>query len=105
MTAKKICSYDSIARDQSPKNKGFVLATGTDNSAGSRSPHLSTACHTTHSTPQLPTPAPPNAAPYVNLLHLELFQNVASNAISLTYFADGSSKDQWVATVLRVSLT
>jgi hypothetical protein len=38
--------------------------------------------------------------PYVNMLHLELLNNVSSNAMS--FFADGSSKDLWVETVLRV---
>jgi len=75
----------------------FTGATRSDRLIESQSPDLSSASRTRTSSPQ-PLPC----APIINFLHLELFQNVASGAMS--FFGSDTSKDQWVPTVLKVSL-
>ncbi len=102
-TAKKQCSYTQNSRSRSSSDREFVLSTVPDDLAEYRSPHLSIESQTTDSSPRPLTPPPPQAGPYLNLLHLELFQNLSSNALSV--FDEGSPKDEWVATTLRVSLS
>lgn len=54
------------------------------------------------SQPGTPIPAPPRSQPYVNLLHLELFQNLITTNVPT--FADEASKADWVATTNRVRI-
>ena len=100
LTAKKECSYILTAGSQGPSNRDFILCKDPGDLARHRSPHPNIPSHTTSSSPQLLNHTP-RAEPYVNLLHLELYQNLASDGFSIT---DDSSKDQWIATMLRVSL-
>ncbi|KAH9211371.1 hypothetical protein DL95DRAFT_369775 [Leptodontidium sp. 2 PMI_412] len=91
--SKKQCSYVQTSRSpnfisQSPNGQGFTLAS--DDLAGSADQSL--ISHTTN--PSQPgTPTPPRAEPYVNILHLELFQNLI--AANIPEFSDQSAKDEW----------
>ncbi|TVY12983.1 hypothetical protein LARI1_G009351, partial [Lachnellula arida] len=74
-TANKQCSYTRNTSSQSPNDRDFIPYTGSEEGlAGSQDTGLSITSRDTNSSPQL------HAEPYVNLLHLELFQNVHSNA-------------------------
>lgn len=96
---KKQCSYTRNDKSRSPADWEFVSSVDTENSVRSISPHLSLACNDLSSRPQ----PPPRAEPYVNLLHLELFQNVISNGICFP--AKESLRDEWVAIVLQYTFS
>ncbi|KAH7419518.1 hypothetical protein BKA64DRAFT_19577 [Cadophora sp. MPI-SDFR-AT-0126] len=100
--ANKQCSYTQAARksdstSQSPSSRqGFIsvsedLAGSPDQSPNAQTPH--------RSQPGTPAPAPSRAEPYVNILHLELYQNLITENIPT--FDDEASKAEWVATTNR----
>ncbi|KAH7342521.1 hypothetical protein BKA65DRAFT_595632 [Rhexocercosporidium sp. MPI-PUGE-AT-0058] len=100
--AKKQCSYIQASKpsssSQSPNGQGVGLVSDDLASSPSQS-HLS---HTT--APSQPgTPTPSRAEPYVNMLHLELFQNLIS--ANIPEFADESDKAEWVSTTNRYTFT
>ncbi|KAH8674814.1 hypothetical protein BGZ60DRAFT_404867 [Tricladium varicosporioides] len=96
-TAQKQCSFSRNTNSQSPNDKDLISCTETDDLTGSGGHHISIT--SVSSSPRPLTPAATVTEPYVNLLHLELFHNVASNAIS--FFTDDSPRDLWVTTLLQ----
>lgn len=105
-TARKQCSYTRHDGTQSPNGRDFVQYVGSDHvsRSRSRSPYLSVTSQTTSSSPQphTPTTTSPLTEPYVNLLHLELYQNILVSGNG--FLSDNAAKDQWTPIMLRVSL-
>ena len=99
--AKKECSYTRNAAVSNTQEREFIIFSGPSSSVNaSAGATFGSVSGTTDSSPRAPTPTPPRAEPYVNLLHLELFQNVSCNALAL--FAGEEYKDEWVATITKV---
>ncbi|KAG9237971.1 hypothetical protein BJ875DRAFT_502340 [Amylocarpus encephaloides] len=89
-TTKTQCIYSTTTRKAIKDN--FVPYTPSDES---RSSNPSIAA----SSPQSLTlpPTPPRAEPYVNILHLELFQNAMSGA--MTFGTEGGMTDEYISVV------
>lgn len=54
--------------------------------------------------PDLMLVAPPREEVYVNFLHLELFENVTSNALALFDVDPQGKRGDWMTTMFKVSL-
>lgn len=99
--SKRHCSYNPTTNPLQPNDLEFVVSLGPDN----RSPFTSSSSQqaSNEGSPWQLTPlaTPPLPEPYVNLLHLELFQNMTTNFFE--FIAEDATKDECLSTVLRVS--
>ncbi|KAK0125667.1 hypothetical protein ONS95_000330 [Cadophora gregata] len=101
--ANKKCSYIQAAskpssNSQSPNNNGPGISFVAEDLAGSSDQRVYSHA-TDRNQSGTPVPAPPRPEPYVNILHLELYQNLISENVPT--FGDETSKAEWVATTKR----
>ncbi|KAH8588235.1 hypothetical protein B0O99DRAFT_525418 [Bisporella sp. PMI_857] len=103
ITASKQCSYTRSTNRQNKRENEFVMYREPENLAVSTIPLPSITPYTINYSCRPLTPLIPPLDPYVNLLHLELFQNIICN--SGCFFSDISFQDQWRTTLLQYTFS
>lgn len=101
VTAQKECSYLRTPGSEVFNEKDSILSPKSNGTPISNSVHLSVRYDRASLSSRSVSPAAPLSASYVNLLHLELFQNVTSNG--LAFHDDNTQNSEWITTTIHVS--
>lgn len=101
VTAQKECSYSRTSSSEALNERNPVSISKSNGLEKAKSFHLSVTSDVASLSSRSVSPVTPLPVPYVNLLHLELFQNVTSNG--LAFHDDSSQSSEWVTTTIRVS--